>query len=349
MKLGDKIYELRKKSGLSQEELGAKLNVTRQTVSKWELNQTIPDTDKLMEISKLFGLSLDELAGAETKSEPKKEDYIDPQELKPRKWLLVVLIIIALAIVVVLINKLVTEAKNNSEEEKTNENTSQTITIPDIKQTFNNYKFEMYIGTEYGSSVSYLLDEVIKNNKTNEDHLLTVVYKETRTTDPEEIKELKKNFDSFTKYETSLDYDENKLASVITIEDIEKTNGGTTKNNGTKNNTGNNNSSNSNSSSNNNSSNNSKVNDFDIQFFNSTYEFYNGKATLGAGIKSMLNQVISDNNAGKHIITITFNGETTTSASKINEFINNINDFDKYKASVSYGTDKFVNKITIER
>ena len=224
------------------------------------------------------------------------------------------------------------------EEEKANENTSQTITIPDIKQTFNNSKFELYIGTEYGSSVSYLLDEVIKNNKTNEDHLLTVVYKETRTTDPEEIKELKKNFDSFTKYETSIDYDDNKLANVITIEDIEKTDEETTKNNSAKNNT-----------SNNNSSNNSKVSDFDIQFFNSKYEFYNEETTLGAGIKNMLNQVISDNNAGKHIITVAFNGETTTSTSKINEIINNINDFDKYKASVSYGTDKFVNKITIER
>lgn len=45
MKFNEKIIELRKKQGLSQEELGYKLNVTRQTVSKWELGQTTPEMD----------------------------------------------------------------------------------------------------------------------------------------------------------------------------------------------------------------------------------------------------------------------------------------------------------------
>lgn len=61
MKFNEKLIELRKKSGLSQEELGYKLNVTRQTISKWELGQTTPEMDKLIELGKLFNLSVDDL------------------------------------------------------------------------------------------------------------------------------------------------------------------------------------------------------------------------------------------------------------------------------------------------
>lgn len=61
MKFNEKLIELRKKRGLSQEELSYKLNVTRQTVSKWELGQAIPEMDKLVEMSKIFNVSVDEL------------------------------------------------------------------------------------------------------------------------------------------------------------------------------------------------------------------------------------------------------------------------------------------------
>ena len=54
MTIGEKIYELRKQKGLSQEELAEKLNVSRQSVSLWETNQTVPQIDYLMELSKIF-------------------------------------------------------------------------------------------------------------------------------------------------------------------------------------------------------------------------------------------------------------------------------------------------------
>lgn len=63
MNIGDKLVELRKKKGLSQEELAEKLDVTRQTISKWELNETSPNINQAKEISKLFNVSLDELVG----------------------------------------------------------------------------------------------------------------------------------------------------------------------------------------------------------------------------------------------------------------------------------------------
>ena len=61
MDLGKKILELRKKENLSQEQLAEKINVTRQTISKWELNETTPDIKQAKELSRLFKISLDEL------------------------------------------------------------------------------------------------------------------------------------------------------------------------------------------------------------------------------------------------------------------------------------------------
>lgn len=61
MKFEEKLITLRKKSFLSQEALAEKLDVTRQTVSKWELGQSKPDMDKLIEMSKLFNVSIDML------------------------------------------------------------------------------------------------------------------------------------------------------------------------------------------------------------------------------------------------------------------------------------------------
>ena len=61
MILADKIIELRKKEGWSQEELAEKLSVTRQSVSKWEGAQSIPDLDKVVQMSRLFGVTTDYL------------------------------------------------------------------------------------------------------------------------------------------------------------------------------------------------------------------------------------------------------------------------------------------------
>ena len=61
MILADKIAALRKKSGWSQEELAQQLNVTRQSVSKWEGAQSVPDIDKILQMSRLFGVSTDYL------------------------------------------------------------------------------------------------------------------------------------------------------------------------------------------------------------------------------------------------------------------------------------------------
>ena len=67
MEIGNKIFELRKKKEMSQEQLAEKLNVTRQTISNWELNQTLPDIKQTEEMSKIFNVTLDEFVGNDIK------------------------------------------------------------------------------------------------------------------------------------------------------------------------------------------------------------------------------------------------------------------------------------------
>ena len=59
--IGDRIYSLRKKLGLSQEEFARRIGVSRQVVSKWEMDQVIPLTDKLKKISEEFNVSYEEI------------------------------------------------------------------------------------------------------------------------------------------------------------------------------------------------------------------------------------------------------------------------------------------------
>ena len=70
IEIANKLVELRKNSGLSQEELAEKLGLSRQAISKWERAESSPDTDNLIALAKLYNISLDELLlNKETSSE----------------------------------------------------------------------------------------------------------------------------------------------------------------------------------------------------------------------------------------------------------------------------------------
>lgn len=74
MEFSNRLYQLRKQKGMSQEELASRLNVSRQTVSKWEVGDSTPDMEKLVAISDLFEVSLDQLVmGKETVKEKSGE------------------------------------------------------------------------------------------------------------------------------------------------------------------------------------------------------------------------------------------------------------------------------------
>ena len=85
MNIGEKLYELRKEKNLSQEEVADKLNVTRQTVSKWETNQTTPDFDKIMPICELYGITTEELLTGKKKEKQDEQEQTKqdtPEETK---------------------------------------------------------------------------------------------------------------------------------------------------------------------------------------------------------------------------------------------------------------------------
>ena len=79
MILADKLTALRKKAGWSQEELAEQLGVTRQSVSKWEGAQSVPDMDKVVQMSRLFGVTTDFLLKDELSEE---EDYTRENKAK---------------------------------------------------------------------------------------------------------------------------------------------------------------------------------------------------------------------------------------------------------------------------
>ena len=76
MTLGEKIQKLRKQRGLSQEALAEKVTVTRQTISKWELGQSLPDLDFIAQLSDIFNVSSDYLI---------KDEMTEPNELPYKK------------------------------------------------------------------------------------------------------------------------------------------------------------------------------------------------------------------------------------------------------------------------
>lgn len=83
MTFGERLMSLRRARGLSQEALGDMLDVTRQTVSKWERGDSTPELEKLVELSRIFGVSLDELAGIERTERPGDAAQAQPEQSVP--------------------------------------------------------------------------------------------------------------------------------------------------------------------------------------------------------------------------------------------------------------------------
>ena len=89
MTFGEKIQKLRKQQGLSQEALAEKVTVTRQTISKWELDQSTPDLEFIAQLSSIFGVSADYLIGlSDIQDSAEKlvgdEDFVSLQRAKSR-------------------------------------------------------------------------------------------------------------------------------------------------------------------------------------------------------------------------------------------------------------------------
>ena len=85
MNLGERLFELRKAKNLTQDDVAEKLNVSRQTVSKWETDQSTPDFDKIVPLCELFEIGVDELlTGKKPVEEKKQENVLTKQEVKEK-------------------------------------------------------------------------------------------------------------------------------------------------------------------------------------------------------------------------------------------------------------------------
>ena len=85
IEIADRLIKLRKQKGLSQEELADKLGLSRQAVSKWERAEASPDTDNLICLAKLYGISLDELLKTDDDMETIVEEQVKKEEPQEEK------------------------------------------------------------------------------------------------------------------------------------------------------------------------------------------------------------------------------------------------------------------------
>lgn len=109
MEFSNRLYELRKQKGLSQEELANRLNVTRQTVSKWEVGDSTPDMEKLIALCDLFDVSMDELVmGKEAvKQENSSKTDSDEKKMLIKKGLKVISIFAGIILAIDVISMIV--------------------------------------------------------------------------------------------------------------------------------------------------------------------------------------------------------------------------------------------------
>lgn len=249
MKFYEKLIILRKKALLSQEELAEKLDVTRQTISKWELGQSKPDIDKLQMMSKLFEVDVNTLTNEDISLEDKGETKEDKKEDGDRKFILYILIIIFIASLAFLTYRIGTDIKTKKDEikeelrkekekaekEQEEEEKKQQELEDKIKKEQEEYHenfskdsfnstFEINQGTKSGMFAKSQVDNIIKNNKKDKEHLIEVIFDGTSYgTDPSNISNVKNNLrefngNKFQEYEISLDYDDKGYVNKVTIE-----------------------------------------------------------------------------------------------------------------------------------
>lgn len=256
MKFEEKLTTLRKQKLLSQEQLAEKLDVTRQTVSKWELGQSRPDMDKLTNMSKLFNVSIDTLTNDDVSlgDEEKPKESVVPIKKKNNSnirrkiiscFLIIIFAVSSGILVLRLGNSLIKEiqrqieqrekekqeikdrqeeARRKIEEEKKKQKEKQEEENKNFERNSFNNSFEMYQGTNSGMFTKNQIDNVIKNNNKNSEHLVEVIFDGTSYgTSPDSIKGIKdkiKEFKGykFQEYEISLDYSDDGYVNKITIE-----------------------------------------------------------------------------------------------------------------------------------
>ena len=156
MEIGTRIYELRKNANLSQEQLAEKINVTRQTISNWELGQTVPDIVQAKEISKLFKITLDELTDNNVKDilveKISNTEKMASTTIKTLKFLSITVIVVLIVVIllnIVLIVKNKTDNLNMQPQESAYQKYMDNIQTKRFYININDEKYSYII--QYGA------------------------------------------------------------------------------------------------------------------------------------------------------------------------------------------------------
>ena len=248
MKFSEKLIALRKSNGMSQEELGEKLGVTRQTISKWELEQTAPDMNSLNKISELFDVSVDYLANDNRGENQEQEKTVNTgspvvDDEKRKKILIIVSIVLGIIIMFYMVGffvvgkilnfganigkdlinagvDMIDQIQDGIKDNQSaiyNEITGITNPVNEdtdekenkLKPKAFNTGIEMYKGTSYGIFAKSAIDEFVSSNEKNKDQQIKLTINDVEYVDSDKMVEAKKGLDNMSQYEITFKYDNN--------------------------------------------------------------------------------------------------------------------------------------------
>lgn len=173
MEIGNKIIKLRKRDKLSQEQLADRLNVTRQTISNWELNVTKPDIVQMKKISKLFNISIDELLDNDVNSMVRKKiTNIEKMAKTNNKNTKIIIITLYLMIMIFLIGVIIYYCTKKDFTDEFDQVIVCTIKNDKAGKKYGLYPgdYYLYIDLEDDGTYSVVIETTRKDFDYNEDY-----------------------------------------------------------------------------------------------------------------------------------------------------------------------------------
>ncbi len=344
MKLDEKLIKLRKEHAWSQEEFANQLNVSRQTVSKWELGQTTPDTNNLTKIASIYGISVNNLLDdnanpIEEKSKTQTNTTTSSNKRVLKLIILVVILIfVFLGIGAITINKIFNKVTNQVVPKSMSE-MFEGNSIADIfdsifnkvkesekesdRDDFNFIFKSLYYGSTQSSVMNNFIDEVLKSNDQHPNNLITVKYKDIESNKADEIRAIKKQLkaNAIDEYEIYYEYDENGYINKAIIEEDEEEN-----------------------------LSNKKITDFQRDLFNQNFKAFYYGSTEGFFMNDFIDDVIKSNEENpEHIITVSYAGTETSDANELRNMKKKFTTGTNYEITYEFDEDGLITKAKVEK
>ena len=225
MKIGEKLIELRKNNGLSQEQLAEKLNVTRQTISKWELGVSKPDIEKINEICKEFNIPVNEFMDENNVIEKEKNVIVKKKKVKNRKVILYFFWLLLIACVGFLGYRVADDVKNDKKNffRPFNSIVDNIKDNVDIAKSSFNRQFEIHAGEISGTFLESSIADLITSNKKYSEHQIEFIMEGVSFgTDTDKIQAEKEKVETSKKYELSFNYGDDGYINqfIVTEKDV---------------------------------------------------------------------------------------------------------------------------------